>query len=255
MIQKVVIIGAGNVATHLGKAIKKAGFQILQIVSRTESSARELGTLLGVPFTSSVGDLNKEADLYIVSVKDDAITSALTTFTLPENALVVHTAGSVPMEILKDFSSRIGILYPLQTFSKKKNVDFSQIPVYIEANNDDIANRLLQFASTFSTRAKLVNSENRAKVHLAAVFACNFTNNLYSIASDILEKAGLEFDDMLPLIAETTEKIKVLHPRAAQTGPAIRRDSKVIEKQLNALEGREKQIYKLITESIQDEKL
>ena len=255
MIQKVVIIGAGNVATHLGKAIKKAGFEILQIVSRTESSARELGTLLCVPFTSSASELNKEADLYIVSVKDDAITSALTTFSLPENALVVHTAGSVPMEILKDFSSRIGILYPLQTFSKQKNVDFSQIPVYIEANNETTANQLLQFASTFSTRAKLVNSENRAKVHLAAVFACNFTNNLYSIASDILEKAGLEFDDMLPLIAETTEKIKVLHPRAAQTGPAIRRDSKVIEKQLNALEGREKQIYKLITESIQDEKL
>ena len=158
------------------------------------------------------------------------------------------------MEILKDFSSNIGIFYPLQTFSKAKDVDFSQIPLYIEANNKDKENELLLFASTFSTRAKLVNSENRAKVHLAAVFACNFTNNLYAIASDILEKAGLGFEDMLPLIGETTEKIKTLHPRKAQTGPAIRRDSKVIEKQLNALEGREKQIYKLITESIQDEK-
>ena len=255
MIQKVVIIGAGNVATHLGKAIKNAGFQILQIVSRTENSARALGTLLGVPFTSSEGELNKEADLYIVSVKDDAIISALTTFSLPENALVVHTAGSVPMEILKDFSANIGILYPLQTFSKQKNVNFKEIPVYIEANNEDNVSRLLQFANAFSDRAKQVNSENRAHVHLAAVFACNFSNHLYSIASDILEKAGLSFDDMLPLISETTEKIKFLHPRKAQTGPAIRRDSKVIEKQLNALEGREKQIYKLITESIQDEKL
>ena len=255
MIQKVVIIGAGNVATHLGKAIKNAGFQILQIVSRTENSARALGTLLGVPFTSSEGELNKEADLYIVSVKDDAIVSALTTFSLPENALVVHTAGSVSMEILKDFSSNIGILYPLQTFSKQKNVNFKEIPVYIEANNEDNVSKLLQFANAFSDRAKQVNSENRAHVHLAAVFACNFSNHLYSIASDILEKAGLSFDDMLPLISETTEKIKFLHPRKAQTGPAIRRDSKVIEKQLNALEGREKQIYKLITESIQDEKL
>ena len=255
MIQKVVIIGAGNVATHLGKAIKNAGFQILQIVSRTENSARALGTLLGVPFTSSEGELNKEADLYIVSVKDDAIVSALTTFSLPENALVVHTAGSVPMEILKDFSANIGILYPLQTFSKQKNVNFKEIPVYIEANNEDNVSRLLQFANAFSDRAKQVNSENRAHVHLAAVFACNFSNHLYSIASDILEKAGLSFDDMLPLISETTEKIKFLHPRKAQTGPAIRRDSKVIEKQLNALEGRGKQIYKLITESIQDEKL
>lgn len=255
MIQKVVIIGAGNVATHLGKAIKNAGFQILQIVSRTEDSARELGTLLGVPFTSSKGELNKEADLYIVSVKDDAITSALSTYDLPKDALIVHTAGSVPMEILKDFSSNIGTLYPLQTFSKAKDVNFKEIPVYIEANSTYNTNRLLQFAKRFSDRAKEVNSTTRSQVHLAAVFACNFTNNLYSIASDILEKAGLEFDDMLPLIAETTEKIKVLHPRAAQTGPAIRRDSKVIEKQLNALEGREKQIYKLITESIQDEKL
>ena len=255
MIKKVVIIGAGNVATHLSKAIKNAGFQILQIVSRTENSARALGTLLGVPFTSSEGELNKEADLYIVSVKDDAITEALRTFTPPTDALIVHTAGSVSMEILKDFSSNIGIFYPLQTFSKAKDVDFSQIPLYIEANNKDKENELLLFASTFSTRAKLVNSENRAKVHLAAVFACNFTNNLYSIASEILEKAGLTFEDMIPLITETTEKIKSIPPRKAQTGPAIRRDSKVIEKQLNALEGREKEIYKLITESIQDEKL
>ena len=255
MIKKVVIVGAGNVATHLGKAIKNAGFQILQIVSRTENSARALGTLLGVPFTSSEGELNKEADLYIVSVKDDAITEALRTFTPPTDALIVHTAGSVSMEILKDFSSNIGIFYPLQTFSKAKDVDFSQIPLYIEANSKDKENELLLFASTFSTRAKLVNSENRAKVHLAAVFACNFTNNLYSIASEILEKAGLTFEDMIPLITETTEKIKSIPPRKAQTGPAIRRDSKVIEKQLNALEGREKEIYKLITESIQDEKL
>lgn len=255
MIKKVVIVGAGNVATHLSKAIKNAGFQILQIVSRTENSARALGTLLGVPFTSSEGELNKEADLYIVSVKDDAITEALRTFTPPTDALIVHTAGSVSMEILKDFSANIGIFYPLQTFSKAKDVDFSQIPLYIEANNKDKENELLLFASTFSTRAKLVNSENRAKVHLAAVFACNFTNNLYSIASEILEKAGLTFEDMIPLITETTEKIKSIPPRKAQTGPAIRRDSKVIEKQLNALEGREKEIYKLITESIQDEKL
>ena len=125
----------------------------------------------------------------------------------------------------------------------------------LAAEIKDKENELLLFASTFSTRAKLVNSENRAKVHLAAVFACNFTNNLYSIASEILEKAGLTFEDMIPLITETTEKIKSIPPRKAQTGPAIRRDSKVIEKQLNALEGREKEIYKLITESIQDEKL
>jgi predicted short-subunit dehydrogenase-like oxidoreductase (DUF2520 family) len=158
------------------------------------------------------------------------------------------------MDILKEFSSNIGILYPLQTFSKAKDVNFKEIPVYIEANTQENTSKLLRFASAFSDRAKEVNSSMRAQVHLAAVFACNFTNNLYAIASDILEKAGLGFEDMLPLIGETTEKIKTLHPRKAQTGPAIRRDSKVIEKQLNALEGREKQIYKLITESIQDEK-
>ncbi len=255
MIQRVVIIGAGNVATHLCKAIKKAGFQILQIASRTENSARELGTLLNVPFTCNAEDFCNTADLYIVSVKDDAISTALSTFTPPNNALVVHTAGSVSMDILNNFSSRIGILYPLQTFSKAKEVNFSEIPLYIEANNTKDTELLIRFASTFSNRAKVVDSENRVHVHLAAVFACNFTNHLYSIASDILEKAGLSFDDMIPLISETTEKIKTLHPRKAQTGPAIRRDSKVIEKQLNALKGREKQIYKLITESIQDEKL
>ena len=254
MIKKVVIIGAGNVATHLSKAIKNAGFEILQIVSRTEESARALGTLLDVQYTCNPAEISAEADLYIVSVKDDAIATALSTFTLPKDAFVVHTAGSVPMDILKEFSSNIGILYPLQTFSKTKDVNFKEIPVYIEANTQGNTNKLLQFANAFSDRAKEVNSTMRAQVHLAAVFACNFTNNLYAIASDILKKAGLGFEDMLPLIGETTEKIKTLHPRKAQTGPAIRRDSKVIEKQLNALEGREKQIYKLITESIQDEK-
>lgn len=254
MIKNVVIIGAGNVATHLSKAIKNAGFEILQIVSRKEESASVLGTQLGVPFTSNPKQLNQNADLYIVSVKDDAITEALSTFTPPKEALVVHTAGSVPMEILSKYSSRTGIIYPLQTFSKTKNIDFSHIPLYIEANTDNEANSILVFASKLSTKAKLVDSKTRAQVHLAAVFACNFTNNLYSIASDILEKAGLSFEDMIPLISETTEKIKTLPPRKAQTGPAIRHDNKIIEKQLNALQGREKEIYRLITESIQDEK-
>lgn len=254
MIKNVVIIGAGNVATHLSKAIKNAGFEILQIVSRKEESASVLGTQLGVPFTSNPKQLNQNADLYIVSVKDDAITEALSTFTPPKEALVVHTAGSVPMEILSKYSSRTGIIYPLQTFSKTKNIDFSHIPLYIEANTDNDANSILAFASKLSTKAKLVDSKTRAQVHLAAVFACNFTNNLYSIASDILEKAGLSFEDMIPLISETTEKIKTLPPRKAQTGPAIRHDNKIIEKQLNALQGREKEIYRLITESIQDEK-
>lgn len=254
MIKNVVIIGAGNVATHLSKAIKNAGFEILQIVSRKEESASVLGTQLGVPFTSNPKQLNQNADLYIVSVKDDAITEALSTFTPPKEALVVHTAGSVPMEILSKYSSRTGIIYPLQTFSKTKNIDFSHIPLYIEANTDNDANSILVFASKLSTKAKLVDSKTRAQVHLAAVFACNFTNNLYSIASDILEKAGLSFEDMIPLISETTEKIKTLPPRKAQTGPAIRHDNKIIEKQLNALQGREKEIYRLITESIQDEK-
>jgi hypothetical protein len=135
MIEKVVIIGAGNVATRLIKAIINAGIQILQIVSRTAESARELGTLLNVPFTCIPTEINTEADLYIVSVKDDAIAPALSTYNLPKDALIVHTAGSVSMEILKDFSSNIGILYPLQTFSKKKDVNFKEIPVYIEANN------------------------------------------------------------------------------------------------------------------------
>lgn len=254
MIKNVVIIGAGNVATHLSKAIKNAGFKILQIVSRKEESASVLGTQLGVPFTSNPKQLNQNADLYIVSVKDDAITEALSTFTPPKEALVVHTAGSVPMEILSKYSSRTGIIYPLQTFSKTKNIDFSHIPLYIEANTYNDANSILAFASKLSTKAKLVDSKTRAQVHLAAVFACNFTNNLYSIASDILEKAGLSFEDMIPLISETTEKIKTLPPRKAQTGPAIRHDNKIIEKQLNALQGREKEIYRLITESIQDEK-
>ena len=120
MIKSVVIIGAGNVATHLSKAIKNAGFNILQIASRTEESARELGTLLDVPYTSSADNFNTSAELYIYSVKDDAILSALSTFTPRRDALVVHTAGSVPMDILSDFSSNIGILYPLQTFSKAK---------------------------------------------------------------------------------------------------------------------------------------
>lgn len=251
--KNVVVIGTGKVASHLTKAILQVGYNVLQVVGRSEASVQNMFANIGttLPYTLQKDRVCQDADLYICSIKDDAITAALTGIDLPQHALLVHTSGSTDAAVLAPFATHYGVLYPMQTFSYGKEVDFTKVAIYIEANSSDKESDLHVFASNLSPNVKIVDSAMRAKVHLAAVFACNFTNHLYALAEKILLQVNLPFSDLLPLVDETTQKVHTLSPHKAQTGPAIRHDENIINKQLSQLSGTDKTIYQLLTESIQ----
>lgn len=250
---KVVFIGSGNLATQLSLAMKKAGVQILQVYSRTEAHATELAIRLQCSWTTSTEKIRKDADLYIFALKDSALEEAIRTIQ-PNNALWVHTAGSVPMDIFKGHVDRYGVLYPLQTFSKKRDVDFEHIPFILEATSKADEDILYYLASDLSRTVRFYSSEQRRYLHLSAVFACNFTNHLYDLAGQIITEQGIPQDLLLPLIEETAAKVRDMTPREAQTGPAVRYDQEVIRRQLELLDDPErKELYKRLSDSIHKE--
>ncbi|MDL2224020.1 DUF2520 domain-containing protein [Bacteroidales bacterium OttesenSCG-928-M06] len=251
---KIVLIGAGNVATQLGLAFKEKGFCIEQVYSRTLESAKELGLLLNTQYTTDLNDLVTDADIYIFSVKDSVLPDLLKQ--LPSlQGLLLHTAGSIPLTVFETTQfPRHGVFYPLQTFSKARKVSFEEIPIFVEANNKEDEDLLEELASELSKTAIRLSSEKREYLHLAAVFACNFANHMYVCATDILEKEGLSKNYLLPLIEETATKIKDMSPLKAQTGPAIRYDVNVINHHLRLLEDnlQKKELYELISKSIHE---
>lgn len=251
---KVAFIGSGNVATHIALKLKDAGEEIVCIFSKTVANAESLAAKVGCYFTANPSEV-PGADVYIVSVKDDCIGAALKGVGIPDESIVVHTAGSVDMMVLKDFATNFGVIYPMQTFSKTKPVDWNQIPLFIEANNDNNLSKLDAFAHKLSPNVKTATSAGRKIIHLASVFACNFTNEIYAIADRLLSEHGIEFSTLYPLIDETVEKIKVMKPACAQTGPAKRGDEKVLKMQEGLLSGTDLEIYKLLSKAIQDEQL
>ncbi len=248
---KIALIGAGNVATQLGVNLQKAGYQIIQVYSRTESSAKTLGELLNTLYTTDIARISPEADVYFYAVKDDVL-SELIAQNPVKKGLHAHTAGSVEMTIFAGEKENFGVFYPMQTFSINKAVDFSQIPLFIEANSDENLQNLQKIALRLSENVIYCDSAGRMALHLAAVFSCNFTNYLYHLASNILQKNSFDFKLMLPLINETIGKLQTLTPAEAQTGPAIRGDQKIIDKHIEALNDmpNEQEIYKLLSEKI-----
>lgn len=250
-IKNIVIIGTGNVATHIARALSNAGFTISQVYGRNVREAKRLSDEVNSIFTIDKDNIIPDADLYIMAITESAITSVLET--IPQhNNLIVHTAGSIHMDVLKAYSKNFGVLYPLQTFSKKDVISFIDIPFCIEANSQENLESLIKLAKSISEDVREVNSEERKLIHLAAVFACNFPNFLYAIAEDILNKEGIRFDILLPLIKKTTEKIYTLSPGNAQTGPAQRKDQETIRKHMALLENMPeyKEIYRLLSEAI-----
>ncbi len=250
-IEKIVLLGAGNVATHLGAALQKNGRRILQVYSRTAESANTLAGKLEADFTTDLGYIYPGADLYVFSLADKAMEEVLKEFPL-KNVFAVHTSGSLPIEILQKAGLQAGVFYPLQTFSKNIQPDFSRIPLCIEALNKDHEQALFQMASDISNDVRYINSQQREIIHIAAVFACNFTNHLFSIAEEILGKKDISFDIMYPLIQETLRKAMQQKPSLVQTGPAIREDEDIMQKhlkQLSTLPDYEK-IYNFISQSI-----
>lgn len=251
----VVFVGAGNLATNLAKALYRKGFRIVQVYSRTQESARTLAKEVEADYTTELEEISSEGKLYIVSLKDAAFTELLPQIAAGKsNAVLVHTAGSIPMDIWEGHTERFGVFYPMQTFSKKREVDFQDIPFFIEAKHPDDLILLKAIASTLSEKVYEADSEQRKHLHLAAVFTCNFTNHMYALAAELLEKYQLPFDVMLPLIDETARKVHQLHPHEAQTGPAIRYDENVINHHLTMLADSPalQELYKLISKSIHE---
>lgn len=226
----ILIIGNGNVATHLYNAFLKAD----QVVV-TKISSRNLKS---IPI----------ADVTIIAVSDDAISEVSSKIS---NSLVVHTSGSFSMENLKNTTNK-GVFYMLQTFSKDKEIDFSKVPFCLEAENESDYKLLEILAKSIGKNIYNINSSQRKSLHIAAVFVNNFTNHLYKIGNDICNKSNVPFVILQPLIEETAEKIKTLSPEKAQTGPAIRNDKQTINNHLDLLDSHQQKIYKIITKSIQN---
>lgn len=249
----VSFIGAGNVATHLANVLYKNNFSIKQIYSKSFKNANALTKKVNAQPIDLLSQLSPNADIYIVAVPDDAIEKTIKQFPF-KNKLVVHTSGSVGIKIFSKLGfDNFGILYPLQTLSKKKSIDFTKVPFCLEANNELNLKSIETLTKYFSDKIYFVNSEQRQLLHLAAVFACNFSNNMYQIAYEICNQHQIDFDILKPLIKETARKIEEHSPLDAQTGPAVRNDSKTIHKHLALLENQKnyQEIYRLITQNIQ----
>ena len=232
---KIAMIGRGRVATHMSKALLKAGNGVVSVNSRT------------------LEELPQDADVYIIAVKDSALQDVirqLTNLLKTKNdaPLIVHTAGSMPLSVFEGYAENGGVFYPMQTFSMEREVDFREIPLFIEGKDK----RIRELAESISEHVYELSSDDRKYLHLAAVFACNFTNHCYTLAAEVLEKKGLPFDVMLPLVDETARKVHELHPHEAQTGPAVRGDENVMNAQAALLDGRNKEIYELLSKSIQE---
>lgn len=251
---RIVLVGAGNLATNLGVALVDAGHTVCQVYSRTQVSADILATRLGSEGVSHIEEIVTDAQLYIVALKDSALDEVLPRLLLGRtHALWVHTAGSVPLSIWSRHGLRhYGVFYPMQTFSKARLVDFSEIPIFLEASGKMEMDILKDVASSMSHHVREADSEQRRYLHLSAVFACNFVNAMYTASARLLEAHGLPFDAMLPLIDETARKVHALHPAEAQTGPAVRYDKNVIDKHLAMLDGHPhyQQLYDLVSRII-----
>lgn len=250
---KVVFIGAGNLATHLALSMHRVGMTIVQVYSRTMTHASELSGRLNCPWTISLAEIRDDADLYVFSLKDTALEEVIPQ--VPSNGgLWVHTAGSMPMHVFAGYTERYGVFYPLQTFSKGRDISLEHVPFFLESYREEDLKLLRRAASALSDQVVILSSEKRKKLHLAAVFACNFTNHMYVLAGKILEEEGLSSKLLLSLTDETAAKIHDLSPLAAQTGPAVRYDENVMNKHLEMLgDPIMKEIYKLLSESIHKE--
>lgn len=232
----VVVLGSGNVATHFGKALSDAGHRVVQVYSRTKARARILASAVKADAIDELAELDLSADVYLIAVNDDAIGEVVTQLPSSLEGAVVHTAGSVDMEVLAAHVKRYGVMYPVQTFSITKPVDFSMVPIALEASDQGTYTQLVRLAGSVSTRGFSCDSRQRLALHIAAVFACNFTNHFYAIGADILREYALDFDLIRPLILETAQKIMAHQPREVQTGPAIRNDIGTMQKHLKLLE-------------------
>lgn len=218
-----VIIGIGNVAYHLAKALSQNGMKPTAVFGRNREELKRISNELDIPAATAV----PEADLYIIAVSDSAI-QEVSMLISKKDCLVAHTSGSLPKEILSG-DYRKAVFYPLQTFTKSKALNYKEIPFFIEAENDADESLLKALAGKISEKVMSSTYESRKYIHLTAVFACNFANHLFARAKEISDSQSIPFDYFIPLIDETVAKIHSINPKDAQTGPAVRNDKRVME--------------------------
>jgi len=248
---RITIIGSGNVATHLAAAFKNAGHRIVQVYSRNMYNAALLAYHVNAEAIDDLTKINPETDLFIIAVNDDAIATVVTALAKYQK-LTVHTSGATNLLTISSSVPKAGVFYPLQTFSKTREVDFLQVPVCIEGSDDAVIGELEHLAETISNRVYRVNSSQRKMLHLTAVFACNFPNYLYGVAQQLLAQQNMEFDMLRPLILETAQKVQDHRPADVQTGPAIRNDESTMAAHLKMLDDEPvlKELYALLSQGI-----
>jgi predicted short-subunit dehydrogenase-like oxidoreductase (DUF2520 family) len=246
---KVVLIGAGNVAYHLGSLIQRNGHEIVQLYNRSKASGSKLALLFKCDFTNSIGSINSAADLYIVALKDDVIKNFCSKISFTPK-LIVHTSGTCNIGVFPE-KFNCGVLYPVQTFSKSIPAP-AKIPFCIEARNKRSLADLRKFANDLSDTVHVKSSAEREKIHLAAVIVNNFTNHLFALSDQYLSKEQESFDILHPLIVETALKVQKASPEKIQTGPARRNDTAVIKEHKRLLKNHPglKKIYNILTKSI-----
>jgi len=249
-LNEVVVIGSGNVAEALARAVAASGLRLAQLWARNAARAQEIAALAGCGWASRPESL-AAADIYLLAVSDRAVGDVAAALPIPEGAVVAHTAGSVPLEALPARFARRAVFYPLQTFTRGRQVDFAEIPIFIEASDSGLQTELEVFARRLSRRVFRADSARRARLHLAAVFACNFANRMYALGEQLLRDAGLGFDVLRPLIAETAAKALASgSPAEVQTGPAVRGDLPTQERHAAMLDDELRTIYQLISRNI-----
>ena len=247
------MVGAGNVATHIAQALTDGGMCPVQVWSRSEESATALASRIGSVSVTDINDIVSDADIYIISVADNALAEVIGRLCRNHHhGVFLHTAGTMPMDLFDGKAQHYGVLYPMQTFSKRKPLDFSEIPCFVEASDVLSLTAIKHIAGVLSNRVYELAGDDRRWLHVAAVFACNFSNACCAMAARLLEEHGLDFSMMLPLVDETTRKLHSLNPADAQTGPAARGDENVMDRHLSMLADHPdlQAIYKMISEEI-----
>lgn len=250
---KIGFIGAGKLAGRLMTAFSHAGFKIKQVISRGGDNGRELARLYRSSYSNRLSELNPDIDFLVIAVPDSVIHDVVDKMPGIEG-VTVHTSGAVSIDVFKGLARRYGVFYPLQTFSDSREVDFSNIPVFIEASDEKSLSLIRDISGEISKKIYEINSERRALLHLSAVFANNFTNHLLAVSSDIVKQTGLQKEVLYELVKETINKSFEMEPADSQTGPAIRGDDLTIKKHLNLLSFSDElsQLYICLTRSIQN---
>lgn len=255
--QTVSFIGSGNLAWHLAPALDNVGYTVKEVYSQNPKHASSLvGRLYQADVKASLDFSTSASDIFIVAVTDDAIRDIAQEIILPEDAILVHTSGSQPLSVLGyAATATTGVFYPLQTFSKAKKVDFKDVPIFIESNDEDVIKALTKMGKALESKVKRITSHDRKALHVAAVFASNFSNHMLTIAQEIARKNGLDFEVLKPLIAETLNKSLAMDPKNAQTGPAKRGDFEILDNHLEFLKDEPElaEIYKIVSQHIIDQ--